>query len=155
MAKGQSLVIQFVLFFTIGFSLFLITGNFFRYQSDMFRYQVTDDSLKLTSSYMSSAAITLFDSCKECDYASIQLRAENLPDYSAVPLRKENTTVGYPFEINLDSSGVNVSATNLNRAFVSPIHNIKYSISTLQGSTASVKTINLMFDRTKNELKVV
>jgi len=140
MRKAQSLIIQFVLFFMIGFSLFLFVGNFFKYQSDVFRSDITDLNLKLTNSYLSSFVVNSVDSCKQCDFVQTSIKLEN-------------TTVGYFFEAGLSSNGLSVSAMPGYKSFVSSVHNFNKSFS-MAGKASSAQAINLTFSRTKNELEV-
>jgi len=141
MKKAQSLIIQFILFFIIGFGLFLTTGLFFKSQSDMFRADVLSSSLELTNSYLSSAFITLTSTCKQCDFIKISKEIEN-------------TTAGYILEfdlVNVQPKGLNVSTEN--DFFFSSVHNLNESFD-MTGSSLSAKTIILTFSRTKNELRI-
>lgn len=140
MKKAQSLIIQFILFFLIGFALFVVTGSFFKSQSDMFRSESTEYNIKLTNSYLSSFAVGLIDGCKNCDYASVLIKLEN-------------TTAGYFFEESLSKSGLNVSVPNTGKFFISSIHNLNSSTN-FSGKSSSAKPITLTFTRTKNELRV-
>jgi len=141
MKKAQSLIMQFILFFIIGFTLFITIGSFFKNQSDAFRIESTEYNIKLANSYLSSFAVGLIDTCKSCDYASIQINVEN-------------TTAGYFFLDNLNSQGLNVSTSWGGLQSVSSIHNLNYS-TTLTGNSSSAKTIYLTYNRTKNELGMV
>ena len=141
MKKSQSLLIQFVLFFIIGFSLFLLIGNFFKYQSELFRTDIIDLSLKLTNSYFSSFAINSIDSCKQCDYV------EN-------SIKLEPTTAGYFFETTFSSEGLDVSTAPTHNSFVSSVHNLNESHN-MNGKSSSAETITLTCSRTKNELERV
>lgn len=136
--KGQSLVIQFVIFFLIGFSLFLSVGSFFRYQSDLFRNDIISSSLNLSNSYISSNIITAVDSCKQCDYIRLNATIANL-------------TAGYTIEINLKNSGLNVSIPY--KYFNSPVHNLNSSL-ILSGKSSSVQPIILTFNKNQNKLEV-
>jgi hypothetical protein len=136
--KGQSLVIQFVIFFLIGFSLFLSVGSFFRYQSDLFREDIISYSLSSANSYISSNMVVAVDSCKQCDYISLSVPMSNL-------------TAGYVIEINLKNSGLNVSMPY--KYFSSSAHNLNSSFS-LSGKSSSVQPITLTFNRNQNKLEV-
>ena len=140
MKKGQSLIIQFVLFFIIGFTIFVTIGSFFKSQSDAFRIESTDYNVKLANSYLSSFAVGLIDTCKGCDYASIQIKVEN-------------TTAGYYFLGNLNKRGLNVSTSWGGLQYINSIHNLNSS-TVFTGNSSSAKTISLTFNRTKNELRM-
>jgi hypothetical protein len=93
--KGQYLVVQFLLFFLIGLSIFLGVGNLFRYQADAFGASVADSYRKLLNSYISSAIIYGFSNCKQCDNVTITLRIKN-------------ETAEYFYEVYYTSSGLNI-----------------------------------------------
>lgn len=135
--KGQSLVIQFVLFFLIGFTLFIAIGNFFRLQSDIFKEDAASSSLKLTSRYLSSIMITA-NNCKQCDFINISTK---IPE----------TYAGYYLEMELNSRGLNVSA--INNYFVSSVHNLNSTLY-MSGKSSSAKPITLTYDKNKNKLEV-
>lgn len=78
MKKSQALIFQFVLFFIIGFSLFLMIGNLFRFHSDIIRGDVADLELKLANSYISSIVITSVDSCKGCDEVNMKFTLKDI-----------------------------------------------------------------------------
>ena len=136
--KGQSLIIQFLVFFLIGFSLFISIGTFFKYQSDLFRDEITSSSIKLANSYISSNIITLLKNCKQCDTATISTSISNL-------------TAGEAIQINLSSSGLNTSMPT--KYFNSPVHNLNYSLA-FSGKSYSFKPITLTFDKNQNILEV-
>jgi hypothetical protein len=136
--KGQSLIVQFIIFFLIGFTLFLSVGNFFKYQSDLFRNDIVSSSLSLANSYVSSFIIAAIDSCKECDYVSLSVAMANL-------------TAGYVTEINLTNFGLNLSIPY--KYFNSPIHNLNSSLG-LSGKSSSAQPITLTFNRNQNKLEV-
>jgi len=140
MAKGQSVVIQFLIFFLIGFAVFLSIGTFFRYQSDIFRQSILSLGVNATNSYLSSAVIALVDSCKECDYASLTVRAQN-------------TSAGYPIVVNMSSQQLRTSAPPSAATLNTTVHNLLKNLTT-SGSSSSSKTIILTFNRTNNNLKV-
>lgn len=136
--KSQSLIVQFILFFLIGFSIFLAVGNIFKFQFFSTQSDIIDLSLKSINSYISSAVIVAVDSCKTCDTASISLNPEK-------------TIAGSFYEIKFDN-GLNTS-TDRKYSF-SSIHLLNNSITIQQSKAVSVKPISLMFERTKNNLVV-
>lgn len=135
--KGQSLVIQFVLFFLIGFALFLGIGNFFRLQSDIFKADVASSGLELTNRYLSSIIITA-NSCRGCDFINISTKIQE-------------TYAGYYLEMELSKQGLNVSTVNNN--FISSIHNINSSLSP-SGKSSSARPITLTLMKSQNKLEV-
>ncbi|HKZ45496.1 MAG TPA: hypothetical protein VJ343_02215 [archaeon] len=141
MRKAQSLIIQFVIFFMMGFVLFLGVGTFFKMQSDIFRDEIANSAVNLTGSYFSSAAVSAVDSCKQCDYVQYSLKIENF-------------TADYVLEVKLDNlDELSVRAIPGGGRSVFDLHNFNESLNLL-GSAPSVRPINLTFNRTKNELRV-
>jgi hypothetical protein len=139
--KAQSLIVQFILFFLIGFTLFLSVGVVFKYQKDIFRSDVSDYGLALTNSYLSSIAINSMYTCKLCNYV----------DYK---IRLSNTTADYIMEIAFDHNGINTSISLVAKNYHTSAHNLNYSTN-LAGKTSTFQPITLTYNRTKNELRVV
>jgi len=141
MGKAQSLVVQFVIFFMTGFSIFLAIGSFFKYQSDMLKENSLSFNVELTNSYLSSAAISLVDRCKQCDD-------------SKVSLKFPSSTLGYNYGFKLDKNGLNVSViSEEEKHYASSLRNLNYSL-TMEGDTDSTRAISLTFEKTKNKLVV-
>lgn len=135
MRKSQTLVIQFILFFVIGLSLFLMIGNLFRFHSDVIRSDIEDLGVKLVNSYVSSAIITSVDSCKQCDEVSMQLAIKNIGGYIPV--------------IDL-KNGLNVST--IEKYHFSSIHNLNETLDLQESKVSGTKPITLMYERIKNKL---
>lgn len=140
--KAQSLVIQFLLFFMIGLGLFLSVSNLFNIRLTTFGSSVADVNRKLVNSYISSIAISSFDTCRKCDNVNIIIKLEN-------------RTANYIMELALNSSGLNVITQPEGKNYLTTIHNLNYSIANLQGSGSSNKPIILTYDKTKNELRLI
>lgn len=136
--KSQSSIVQFILFFLIGFSIFLAIGNVFKFQFFSIQSSVTDLFLKSVNSHTSSAIITAVDSCKMCDNVSISLNLEK-------------TIAGNFYEIKLEN-GLNTS-TYWKYSF-SSMHLLNNSINIQESKAASVKPITLTFGRANYNLVV-
>ncbi len=134
--KAQSLLIQFVLFFIVGFFLFLTIGNFFRIQSERFRENIGDLSLKLASTNIASYAINSMYACKQCDYVRNQIFFER-------------SVAGYFIVANISQSGLAVFTTPGAKSYYSSMHNLNESIKNF-GETSITKPIGLTLNRTKN-----
>jgi len=137
--KSQSVIVQFILFFVIGLGVFLSLGNLFKFQSEIVRKDVINNSVELTNSFLSSKIISVVDSCKQCDFVSLDIRLEK-------------TVAGFFTEIDLSNKGLNTSIDG--QSSISSIHNLNETISTMSGEASSVKAITLMFDRTNNNLMI-
>ncbi len=136
--KSQSHVIQFILFFLIGFLIFLAIGNVFKFQFFSIQSKITDLFLKSVNSHLSSAIIAAVDSCKTCDTASISLNLEK-------------TIAGNFYEIKLEN-GLNTSTEG--KYTFSSLHLLNNSITVQQSKAVSIKPITLTFDKTKSNLVV-
>ena len=137
--KSQSLVIQFILFFVIGFTIFITIGNFFKFQLDIFKSDITEYALKLTNSYMAGNTILML-SCKECDYASMNFSS------------KLNTRPDYIFEVILEDDLIKTSLILTEMNYISSVHNINELV--FAGKSATSEPLTLTLDKTKNELRV-
>ncbi|MEM5766271.1 MAG: hypothetical protein QW423_01395 [Candidatus Aenigmatarchaeota archaeon] len=140
MGKGQSITIQFLLFFLIGFSIFISLGSFFKYQSDLLRQRISSSGINATSSYLSSIIITMVASCKECDFIAL-----NTSVY--------NTTAGYSIRIIGENDGLNVTTTSM--SLKTTVHNFLDHTLEISGSSSSNKPIILTFNRTNNKIEVM
>jgi len=142
MSKGQSLVIQFIAFFLIGFSLFVSTSNIFQYQSKAFQDMIIDSSLNLSNSYLSSAIIATINSCKNCDSVNITVKLQN-------------TTADYVLGIGISqASGLSVSIPPIGKYSSSNVHNIISFLTQCSGNSTSNKPISLTFNKNQNKLEV-
>jgi hypothetical protein len=141
-SKAQSLIIQFMLFFMIGFALFVTIGNLFKNQSDALREEIINKSLKMTANFISSNAINIIDSCKQCDYAVVMMQLQN-------------ETASYILDLRLNNDGLNVSIPFWRgKYYTTNLHNLNYPQTEWSGHTASSQPLTLTYNRTKNELRI-
>lgn len=140
MLKAQSLVIQFVIFFIIGLTIFIGVAQFFRFESDIFQSGASAESMNLVNSYFSSLMLTAYDACKQCDTVNINVKTAN-------------TTVGSYFVVSLGTYGLNASIPNTDINSTTPYHNINYSVSA-NGFVISSRPIAITFNRAQNQLKL-
>jgi hypothetical protein len=136
--KAQSLITQFIIFFIIGLIIFLSVGNLFKFHTEVTREDIVNSSLKLTNSFISSAAITSMYTCKQCDTVSFNLQLEE-------------SVGGYFTEVKLNNV-LNVST--ISKYYSSSMHNINESVNIIPNNVSSTKPITLTFDRTKNNLMI-
>lgn len=137
--KAVSLIVQFVLFFVIGLGFFLTAGNLFRYQSDLIKNEILASSSNLSVSSLSAASIRAVESCKSCD--SVMLKFDQKP------------IAGYNPTFQL-SNGIILKIEPEGKQVQSSMHSLSYSLSFGSGDVSSSKTINLTYDRTKNNLVI-
>ena len=137
--KAVSLIMQFVLFFMIGFAFFLLAGNLFRFQSGLIRQDILNSSSKLAINQISAFSIRAVDSCKSCDNVTIRFEPKPIAGYNPT------------YQL---SSGVILKIAPENKIIQSSMHNLYYSINYGADEVSSVKPIDLMYDRTKNNLVI-
>ena len=139
MGKGQSLVIQFVLFFIIGFTMFLTIGNFFKFQSDDIRNDVGEFSTQLTSNYITSRIVRLVNSCKECNFGNLSFRIEN-------------TSAGYNTLITAGKKWILTDISPISKSTNSSVYNLLLSVDMLKGAVTSAEPVKITYNKTKNQL---
>ncbi|GEM_PF-1323960 len=137
MSKGQTLIVQFIIFFLVGLSLFTIIGSFFKFQTDIFREDVANDFRKLSNSYISAIAITLFDTCKMCDNVNISVK---IPTMAA----------DYFHDFEVVNNTLKVTSRPGENAITTSLHNLNWTIN-LSGGAPSAKIIVLTIEN-KNKL---
>ena len=138
--KGQSQIIQYVLFFLIGLSMFGIVGNFYKLHADSLRERITSYSREMLSSYISAYAVQSFTNCKSCDSINITI---------VVP----NTTAGYYHEFYLLPTGLIVKSIPSEKTYTSTLHNLNQTLS-FYGFSPSTKPIVLSLIKDQNKLLV-
>ena len=82
--KSQALIIQFIIFFTIGLAFFLAVGNLFRFQSNLIKREILNLDSELTNKYLSALIITAVDNCKSCNKTSIQVNVKSVVGFNPV-----------------------------------------------------------------------
>ena len=139
--KGQSIVIQFIVFFLIGLSLLISLSQFFNYQSDLFKERGSDSAAKLVNSYISSMAVQMYDSCKQCDFINSTTRISN-------------TTVGHYFKISFKNNHLIIQKFPGGKSYTSSLHNLNETLTLVDSYSSSVQPITLTLNKTKNYLQV-
>ncbi len=137
--KAASLIVQFVIFFTIGLGFFLMAGNLFRFQSDLIKQDILDSGSNLSTSQLSAASIVAVNSCKSCDNVTIKVEQKSIAGYSPV------------YQL---SNGVILEIEPENKLVQSSMHNLYHSITSDAAESSSTKAIALTYDRTKNKLVI-
>ncbi|MEM5793227.1 MAG: hypothetical protein QXY45_02610 [Candidatus Aenigmatarchaeota archaeon] len=138
--KGQTLIIEFLLFFIISFSIFALISSFFYKQNDFFK-DIVGERLTTNVNNLISSQIIRGVNCKYCDHISIE---ENVPskiggNFYTIEIRKTgiNSTVfsGKPFSnvnsiLNLNETlAIKESSSNSeNKIIQIQINNIKKEV---------------------------
>ncbi len=135
--KGQSLIIQFLLFFVIGLALFTTISGIFRLHSEVLRSDIAESSRELTASYISSIAISMASNCKDCNFTTYSLKLEN-------------TTANYMHILNLSSRGLRIFSEPEGGSSNVSIHLLNQTL-TMGRAAFSTEPIILRFNNTGNK----
>lgn len=142
--KGQSQIVQFILFFMIGMAMFFWIGNAFRDRVDIFSEDILNSNRREMNSHFSALAINAIAQCKTgCENVNFTTRLSN-------------TTAGAFTEFSLNGTYLTVTSRPDNDEFAGQMHNATYGISKL-GKVTSNKPIVLSYSKNQNilELKVL
>lgn len=126
--KGQSQVIQFILFFMIGFSVFLLIGNVFRDQLDFLAGDITAQQRETTGSYFSSLIVNQIVTCKGCDNINTTTRVQNITAGGLTKVEFRTTETGEKQLVTLSPP--------LRGEYITNVHNILFPLS-VSGSAIS------------------
>ena len=142
MKKGQSFIIEFILFFVISFSLFSIISYYFYNQNEFYKERVGKYTSELINDLI-VIDIIKGTNCKACDEVSI---SEEIPSqiggfYYTVQLKKTglNTTIYLVEPIQEESPVFNLNST----------YDVTESVITSENKRAEIKINN-----TDNTLEV-
>ncbi|MEM5815227.1 MAG: hypothetical protein QXD89_01925 [Candidatus Aenigmatarchaeota archaeon] len=110
--RAQTQIVQFILFFLIGLSVFSAIYSFLFYHSRVVQSYTSSLYREIISNYISSSFIDLVVYCKECNFSSINF---------SVPNRVSDE----PYEINLESFYVKNLISNISTPINS--HRLNYT----------------------------
>ncbi|MCX6820779.1 MAG: hypothetical protein NT016_02425 [Candidatus Aenigmarchaeota archaeon] len=141
MSSGQSQMIQFIIFFLVGMTLFIGIGNFFRIQSESLQSELSSSAFELMGNYFASAAVASVDACKQCGIVENDLRISD-------------TVFGYYLRLSASGSGLSVATAPPTHSYNTSVNNLNATVTFVQGSAASIQPINLTYDRNQNTLEI-
>ena len=95
MKKGQSFIIEFILFFMISFSIFTVISYYFYNQNEYYKKKVGEDTSKLVNDLLVTNIIK-GTTCKSCNEVSI---SEEIPSEIG----------GFYYTVRLDNQGLNTT----------------------------------------------
>jgi len=139
--KGQSVIVQFILFFLIGITLYIGLGNLFRIQSEVVRSDLIGLYLDMIESYVSSVTVSSVEGCTDCDIVENKIKLDK-------------TYASYFIEVGINDSGIFAETAPKQYGQLSSINNLNQSLNIIEGSAPSIETINLTFDKTQNKLEI-
>lgn len=138
MQSGQALILQFIIFFLIGLSVYGSIAYFFRTHYDIFRASVADVGRRLTNSYLSAWILSLVG-CKFCELASVSTRLAR-------------TTAGYFMVMSLNGE-LTTTTEPEGVSYTTSVHNLNWSLS-MYGNATSARPLTLNYSRVENEVVV-
>ena len=141
MSSGQSQIMQFIIFFLVGMTLFVGIGNFFRIQSESLQSELSGRAFELMGNYLASAAVVSVDACKQCG------SVEN-------DLRISDTVFGYYLQLSSSGSGLSVATAPPTQSYNTSVNNLNATVTFVPGLSASIQPINLTYDRNQNTLEI-
>jgi hypothetical protein len=136
--KGQTLMIQFALFFLIGLSLFALIGNTFNLQAKVYQKEIAEYSRENIASYI-NAIIAYENSCK-CDLIEYKIELKN-------------TTTGYVTKVIL-LDGLRIVSLPSNQFHFSKLFNLNTTYQ-LEGESFSTRPIKITISKTENKIRVI
>lgn len=140
-SKGQSQIIQFMMFFMIGLVLFLAISGVFRGRLDFFAEDIADQNRRLISGYFSALAVNELVTCKQCDNVNITTVLVN-------------TTAGSFSQVRLNNSFLAAFSPPTPGESALTVHNLLAEVSTKLGSAVSNRPIILTYSRGQSILEV-
>lgn len=138
-SKGQSFVVQFIMFFMIGMGLFILLGNFYRYESENIKRQLIDYSTEMIGSYMSSMVVSAVEGCPNCGVVEYDIRLAK-------------TYAGHFIEMDMSHIGLSVRSAPKASEYTSSLNNLFQGLNIIEGSASSVHNVNLTYDKDYNIL---
>lgn len=139
--KGQSQIIQFILFFMIGLALFLTIGGVFRGRIDIFADDIADQNRKLINSYFSSLAVQALVTCKECDGYNVTTRLSN-------------TTAGSYTQVGLNDTNLVTISQPGGRRYDGSAHGLLMQLEGAGGLATTSRPIILSYSKNQGILRV-
>lgn len=142
MKKGQSFIVELIMFFVISFSLFATISYFFYSQNEFFEKRVAEKTSELVNDLVSIGIIRGM-SCKNCDRVLIK---EDIP----------SKVGGFFYKIRLDNNGLNLTLISLSKfSELSPLFNLNETFTFLNSnSTSENKIIGIKINNTEKSVEV-
>jgi hypothetical protein len=141
-AKGQSQIIQFMMFFVIGLAIFIVISNVFNERLEFYAGDVADANRKLINTHFSALMVQAMVSCKECDEFSSTTKIGNITASSVT-------------EVGVNDEKLSVISQPQGIEFSSGAHNMLASLAGAGGSALSTEPIILSYSKTQNILRVL
>ncbi len=138
--KSQALVLQFLLFFVIGLSVFSLVTGVFDFYANNFRKTNQENAMRIVCNYLAVEAIN-FESCSICQVANLSITLPEKMLGNAYKLSSVNNELVCE---SLRIVSVNDKINNLNKI---------YTISSNIYSVAKNKIFSI--DKIQNYLRVV
>lgn len=141
-SKGQSQIVQFMMFFIIGLAIFIVVSNVFNDRLDFYGKDVTDANRKLLNTHFSALVVQAMVSCKECDEFSSSTKIGNVTANSVT-------------EVGVNDEELAVISQPQGIEFSSSAHNMLAGLVAAGGSALSTEPIVISYSKTQNILRVL
>ena len=142
MLKGQSQIIQFLMFFMIGLAIFLIIAGAFRDKLDFFAEDITGKNREVINNYFSALSVQALVTCKQCDNVNISTRLTN-------------TTAGAITQVGFNNTNLVTISKPGNKEYSSTTHGLLEDLTAATGVVLSSKPIVLSYTKNQNILRIV
>ncbi|MEM5790872.1 MAG: hypothetical protein QXP77_02400 [Candidatus Aenigmatarchaeota archaeon] len=136
--KAISLIVQFILFFLIGLSIFLSVGMIFSNQYILVRQDIIEERIKNVANYFASQIVSLYISCIECDYASLTVNSEDIQ---------------HPYKIYLHDDNLTVSVLDIGKNYSIKLNNFNETLE-FSGEAVSGRPVILTLEKSNNKLRI-
>jgi len=142
MEKGQSFIIEFILFFMISFSLFITISVFFYNQNTFFEKRVGNKTSELVNNIVSTDIIKGVN-CKSCNKVLI---TESIPSKLG----------GFFYKIQFNNNGLNMTLISLEYfSEQTPVFNLNETYDFLNSESMSEnKIIGIKINNDEKEIEV-
>ncbi len=136
--KAVSLIIQFILFFLMGLTIFLSVGMLFSNQYVIVKEDIVEERIKNVANYFASQVISLYISCIECDYASLTINPEDIQ---------------HPYKIYLNEDNLTISVLDIGKNYSIKLNNFNQSL-IFSGEALSWRPVILTLEKYNNKLRI-
>lgn len=136
--KAVSLIIQFILFFLIGLSIFISVGMLFSNQYILVKQDIAEERIKNVANYFASQIISFYISCIECDYATLTINPEDIQ---------------HPYKIYLHDDNLTVSVLDMGKNYSIKLNNFNETLE-LSGEAISGRPVILTLEKSNNKLRI-
>ena len=138
MAKGQSAIYEYIIFFAIGISLFISLCSIYLSQYTNLNKDISMSNARLMNSFLSANAVSIISQCRDCQTVTYTINVQ----------KPGSTFIGVANDF-----GFNVLNPFIPLNYLSFAHNFA-SDTFFNGDSTLGKTITLTYNKDKNNLEI-